>query len=202
MLEVSDKKLVTSYLKGDEKALETFYLRYERMLYGYIYRKVRNSDVTQDLFQEIWMKIVKNMGKLGTFSQVKSWVFRIAHNHIIDYYRKEGRRKGIYSMNNPVDSSGEGHSTFEDMLSDPQVQHPLQKLRLEEFEQCLDEALLTLSEEQREVFSLRYEKDLKFKDIAEITQAPLNTVLGRMRTAVRKITDFFKNKGVLEDERL
>ncbi len=189
MKNYSDKKLIKEYLKGNTEAIEIFYKRYEKMLFKYIYRRVFDKETVEDLFQEIWMKFFYSLKSIKFFTNIKSLLFRIAHNHIIDYYKK--KKKYTVSFEQPIKED----FLLEDVLYDTSVKKADDKIFAEELKEELNAALDKLTDEQREVFLLRYEQELKFKEIAQVVNAPLNTVLGRMRQALIKISNHLTQKG-------
>lgn len=197
MENLSDKQLVSKYLLGEKEALEVFYDRYEKMLYYFILKKVRRTDVAEDLFQEIWIKVLDNLPKIRFMRNMKSWLFRISMNHIIDYYRRQKSAVNPFSLDNYFSFSGDkdDKTNFYSVLSDSKSENPREVIADEERRLLFHEALRTLPPEMQEVVLLRTESDFKFKDIAQITRAPLNTVLSRMRQAVIRMTAYIQQKG-------
>ena len=181
---LSDSKLVECYIQGDEKALEFLIRKHQSRIYNFIYSKVRNRDVADDLFQDIFI-IVINTLKMGHYTEEGKflpWILRISHNLIIDYFRKE-KRIPTFAKTDDFDIldfvKEEGLNRENQMIKD-QIDADVIKL-LEE-----------LPEDQKEVLKMRIFQDMSFKDIADNTGVSINTALGRMRYALinlRKLID-------------
>jgi RNA polymerase sigma factor (sigma-70 family) len=181
---ISDATLVSSYIDGDESALEVLINRHKQKIYSFIYSKVYDRDVTEDIFQDTFIKVIKTLKK-GAYNEEGKflpWVMRISHNLVIDFFRKNSRMPKF-------DNSGEfsifsvlGDSTLnaEKQLIKDQVESDVRRL--------VDE----LPKDQKEVLMMRIYNDMSFKEISERTGVSINTALGRMRYALinlRKIID-------------
>lgn len=183
-IEIPDALLVQDYVAGNEDALATLIKRHESKIYGFIYSKVSDRDVSNDIFQDTFIKVIKTL-KSNSYNEEGKflpWVMRIAHNLIIDFFRKnkkmpmyrETEEFSVFSI--MTDDS----LTIENQLIADQVELDIQKL-IEE-----------LPEDQKEVLVMRMYKDMSFKEISEITGVSINTSLGRMRYALmnlRKVID-------------
>ncbi|HHS13777.1 MAG TPA: sigma-70 family RNA polymerase sigma factor [bacterium] len=172
----SDARLVRAYLAGDPKAFRKLYQRYERPLFAFLLRLVRERESAEDLFQQTWMKVIsglKNYEERGTFS---SWLFGIAYHGCVDHARKASR--------NVKDDlkSGQGLDCLPGDASGPEEQM-IQREKLQWLYRAIDQ----LPSEQREVLLMRLNGEIPFREIAEIMQCPLNTVLGRMHYAVQSL---------------
>jgi RNA polymerase sigma-70 factor (ECF subfamily) len=181
---ITDSQLVARYIKGDETVLETLINRHRDKIFGFIYSKVRNQELTEDLFQDTLFKIVRTLkkGRYNEEGKFLSWVIRIAHNIIIDYYRKNNKMKKVYDT--------EEFSLF-DILHDGSLDAEKQMVRQQLIEKIrvLIEMLPT---EQKEVLKLRMYEELSFQEISAQTGVSINTALGRMRYAlinIRKIIE-------------
>ncbi|GEL12355.1 RNA polymerase, sigma subunit, ECF family [Flavobacterium glycines] len=183
-IQISDALLVQDYVAGNEDALATLIKRHESKIYGFIYSKVSDRDVSDDIFQDTFIKVIKTLKSQSYNEEGKflPWVMRIAHNLVIDYFRKnkkmpfyrETEEFSVFSV--MTDDS----LTIENQLIADQVEMDLQKL-IEE-----------LPEDQKEVLVMRMYKDMSFKEISEVTGVSINTSLGRMRYALmnlRKVID-------------
>jgi RNA polymerase sigma-70 factor (ECF subfamily) len=176
---ISDSQLVARYISGEEAVLETLINRHRDKIFGFIYSKVRNQELTEDLFQDTLFKIVRTLkkGRYNEEGKFLSWVIRIAHNIIIDYYRKNNKMKKVYDT--------EEFSLF-DILHDGSLDAEKQMIR-----QQLIEKIRVLIEmlpyEQKEVLKLRMYEELSFQEISEQTGVSINTALGRMRYALINI---------------
>ncbi len=188
--QIEDSVLVSNYISGDEKALEVLIKRHNQRISSFIYSKVLDRDVTEDIFQDTFIKVIKTLKK-GSYSEEGKflpWVMRIAHNLIIDYFRKNKRMPMFEGTDdfNIFSVIGDEKLNAEKQLIQDQITADLQHL-IEE-----------LPDDQKEVLIMRIYKDMSFKEISENTGVSINTALGRMRYALinlRKIID--KNNIVL-----
>ena len=171
-----DASLIQDYIKGNERALETLVLRHKLKIYNFIYSKVFDRDTAEDIFQETFIKVIKTL-KRGVYNEEGKflpWVMRIAHNLVIDYFRKSNRIP-TFDNNDEYDIFqliGDGNPTVENTMINEQVVEDLQKLIVE------------LPDDQKAVLTMRLYKDMSFKEIAESTGVSINTALGRMRYAI------------------
>ena len=178
-VQIPDALLVRNYVAGDENALASLIKRHQSKIYGFIYSKVGDKDVSEDIFQDTFIKVIKTL-KSNSYNEEGKflpWVMRIAHNLIVDYFRKnkkmpmfrETEEFSIFSImtdNNP---------NIEAQMITTQVENDLQKL--------IDE----LPNDQKEVLVMRIYQDLSFKEISELTGVSINTALGRMRYALMNL---------------
>ncbi|MDP2089635.1 MAG: sigma-70 family RNA polymerase sigma factor [Flavobacteriaceae bacterium] len=173
---LSDSRLIELYFQGDEQALEFLIRKHQTRVFNFIYSKVRNRDVANDLFQDVFIKVINTL-KAGQYSEEGKflpWVLRISHNLVIDYFRKS-KRIPAFANSDDFDIflvvKDEGLNIESRMIKD-QIDSDVLKL-LEE-----------LPEDQKEVLKMRIFQDMSFKDIAENTGVSINTALGRMRYAL------------------
>ena len=180
----SDATLIRHYIDGDERSLEALILRHKLKIYNFIYSKVFDRDTAEDIFQETFIKVIKTL-KRGVYNEEGKflpWVMRIAHNLVIDYFRKSNRIP-TFDNNDEYDIFqliGDGNPSVESEMINEQVVKDLQKLIVE------------LPDDQKDVLTMRLYKDMSFKEIAETTGVSINTALGRMRYAIinlRKLID-------------
>lgn len=182
---LSDYELVQEFVNGRNSAVEILIRRHQKRVYSYIYLLVKKQDVAEDIFQETFIKVIKSLkeGKYVDANRFTSWVLRIAHNLIIDHFRREKQAKMI---------SKDDYET--DILNHPQYSEKTIEQEVV-FEQILSDVrslIDKLPDDQKEVVMLRYYADLSFKEIAEQTNVSINTALGRMRYAIinmRKIKE-------------
>ncbi|MGB1136342.1 MAG: RNA polymerase sigma factor [Flavobacteriaceae bacterium] len=180
----SDALLVSAYVNGDESALGELITRHKDRIYRFIYSKVYDRDVTEDIFQDTFVKVINTL-KRGAYNEEGKflpWVMRIAHNLVIDHFRKNNRMPKFESNDdfNIFSVLSDGALNAEHSLIKDQVQRDVQRL-IEE-----------LPEDQKEVLIMRMYKDMSFKEIGEQTGVSINTALGRMRYALinlRKVID-------------
>ncbi len=180
----SDSELVALYIKGNEEVLEQLLKRHRDKIFGFIYSKVRNQELTEDLFQDTLFKVVRTLkkGKYIEEGKFLSWVIRIAHNIIIDYYRKQNKMRKVYES--------EDFSMF-DILHDKSLDAEKQMIR----NQMIDKIRILIEQlpaDQKAVLKMRMYEELSFQEIADKTNVSINTALGRMRYAlinIRKIIE-------------
>lgn len=184
---LSDADLVSLYISGKENGLSTLVNRHNSRIFNFIYSKVLNRDITEDIFQDTFIKVINTIkrGKYNEEGKFLPWVMRIAHNLIIDHFRKNNRIPKF-------DNSGDFDifSTISD--SDLNIENKLIKGQIETH---LKEIIEELPNDQKEVLFMRLYKDMSFKEISEVTGVSINTALGRMRYAIinlRKIVDLNK----------
>jgi RNA polymerase sigma factor (sigma-70 family) len=187
---VSDRVLVDRFISGDCTAFEILLHRHKNKIYSYILMMVRKTQLAEDIFQDTLLKVIKSLqeGKYHDDGKFISWVMRIAHNLIIDHFRKEKQLPMISNDNYdyPVNNSKIGtEQTIEDKLIFEQVCTDARKL------------LDYLPNEQREVVIMRLYGELSFKEIAEQTNVSLNTALGRMRYALLNLRKLVEEKKIL-----
>jgi RNA polymerase sigma-70 factor (ECF subfamily) len=187
---LSDNELIARYQAGEEMALKTIIIRYQRRLFSYLIVSVRNKELAEDIFQDTFIKVINtirsgNYHEEGKFFQ---WIMRIANNLKIDYYRR------LQHM--PTVDGGEDFDIFTIIGSrDESVE---EKMIREQTYSDLNHYVEYLPEEQKEVLKLRIYNDYSFKEIAEMTNVSINTALGRMRYALINLRKIMaKNQVVL-----
>jgi len=173
----SDAVLVKNYINGNERALEILVLRHKSRVYNFIYSKVLDGDLSEDIFQDTFIKVIRTLKK-GTYNEEGKflpWLMRIAHNLIIDHFRKSNRMPKFESKDKEFDIfsmlKDSGRNAEKQLIVD-QISADVRKL--------VDE----LPVDQKEVVYMRLFKDMSFKEIAENTNVSINTALGRMRYAI------------------
>jgi RNA polymerase sigma-70 factor (ECF subfamily) len=186
----SDAILVKNYISGDESALTSLIERHQSKIYGFIYSKVNDRDLSDDIFQDTFIKVINTLKTKSYNEEGKflPWVMRIAHNLVVDHYRKSNKM--------PFNRETEEYSIFNYMSDNaPTIES---KMITDQVEADLTRLLDELPEDQKEVLVMRMYQDLSFKEISELTGVSINTALGRMRYAVlnlRKIIE--KNQIIL-----
>ncbi|TPV32438.1 sigma-70 family RNA polymerase sigma factor [Paucihalobacter ruber] len=185
----TDSVLVRNYVDGDEKALSTLVYRHKQKIYSFIYSKVLDRDVTEDIFQDTFIKVIRTikLGKYNEEGKFLPWVMRIAHNLVIDYFRKNNRmpkfdNSGDFNIFSVISDSS---LNVEKQLIKDQIDNDLQKIILE------------LPDDQRDVLVMRIYKDMSFKEIAECTGVSINTALGRMRYALINLRKLVEQKNII-----
>ena len=172
----TDATLVHNYINGSEHALEQLINRHQLQIFNFINSKIKDRDLSEDLFQDTFIKIIRTL-RNGTYNEEGKflpWAMRIAHNLVIDYFRKSKRI--------PVLENKEGFDVFQ-FLSDasPNSENSMiQEQVLKDIQKLVQE----LPEDQKEVLVMRIYRNMSFREIAENTEVSINTALGRMRYAI------------------
>ncbi len=175
-LQIKDSQLVRQYINGDERAIEMLIHRHNARLTGFIYSKVGDRELTEDIFQDTFMKVIRTL-KRGAYNEEGKflpWVMRIAHNLIIDHFRKNNRM--------PMYDGMESNHVFS-LMGDEQLNAEKQLIK-EQIDHDLARMIKQLPEDQQEVLQMRLYKDMSFKEISNNTGVSINTALGRMRYAL------------------
>ena len=175
--QLSDHDLVERYKKGNQASIEILINRHKDKVYTYILMTVRNTALAEDIFQDTFIKVIQSLdaGRYQDNGRFISWVIRIAHNLIIDHFRKQNQLNVTSNddyENDLFNNSRFSDSTVEDDIVQDQIYHDVRRL------------VDNLPEEQREVVLLRHYAGLSFREIAEQTGVSINTALGRMRYAL------------------
>lgn len=177
--QVLDAHLVKRYINGEESVLQLLIERHQNKIKVYIYSKVRDRDVTEDLFQDTFVKVIKTLRK-GSYNEEGKflpWVMRIAQNLVVDYFRKSNRL--------PKANTSSEFNIFS-VISDESL-HVEERLVKSQIDQDICNLVQLLPEDQREVVEMRMYKDMSFKEISETTGVSINTALGRMRYAIQNL---------------
>jgi len=172
-----DYQLVQKFMNGDKKSIEILIKKHKNRVYTYILLIVKKEQLAEDIFQETFIKVIKSLrkGKYQEKGIFVSWVIRIAHNLIIDHFRKAKHLRTLSNEDTDVDifnSSKFSDNTIEDEIIENQISSDVRKL------------VDLLPEDQKQVILLRHYGDLSFKEIADQTGVSINTALGRMRYAL------------------
>ena len=183
-IQFPDALLVQNYVAGNEEAIATLIKRHESRIYGFIYSKIADRDISNDIFQDTFIKVIKTL-KSNSYNEEGKflpWVMRISHNLIIDHFRKTKKM--------PLFRETEEFSIFSIMSDDcPTIEN---KIISEQVQVDLKRLIEALPIDQQEVLVMRMYQDMSFKEISEITGVSINTSLGRMRYALmnlRKVID-------------
>jgi RNA polymerase sigma-70 factor (ECF subfamily) len=181
---IDDASLVNSYISGNEAALESLIKRHQSRIFGFIYSKVGDRDLADDIFQDTFIKVIRTLKSNAYNEEGKflPWVMRIAHNLIVDHFR--------HNKKMPLYRETEEFSIFSVMTDDSLTIE--NKLISDQVTKDLRQIVEELPEDQKEVLMMRLYQDMSFKEISEATGVSINTALGRMRYAVinlRKVID-------------
>lgn len=187
---LSDQVLLNRYLSGNRSAISQLIERHSRRVKDYIRMMVKDDELAEDLFQETFVKAVRVIddGRYTDNGKFLSWVLRIAHNQVIDYFRAQKQSKQI-------NESEAGYDLFGSLkLADRNVED---RMVAEQIEADVRQLIELLPAEQREVVMMRYYSDLSFKEIAEQTGVSINTALGRMRYALINLRRMIREKNLV-----
>ena len=187
---LSDRVLLNNYLLGDRSAISELIERHSRRVRSYIGMMVKDDAVADDIFQETFIKAVKVIDEGGYTDSGKflSWVLRIAHNRVLDHFRREKSNRQLNEKDAGYDVLGTlrfAENTVEDEIVHSELMETVRRL-VEE-----------LPEDQREVVRLRYYSKLSFQEIADETEVSINTALGRMRYALINLRRMIKEKNIV-----
>ena len=186
---LSDAILVSNYINGDESALTVLINRHQQRLYSFIFSKVYDRDVTEDVFQDSFIKVIKTL-KLGKYNEEGKflpWVMRIAHNLVIDYFRKNNR---MPKFNN------NGDFDIFSVLSDDSLNAEAELVR-SQIHDDIRNLVEELPEDQRTVLKMRMYNDMSFREISENTSVSINTALGRMRYALINLRKLIESNNII-----
>ena len=184
-----DALLVKNYIAGDENALAALISRHQSKIYGFVYSKVNDRDISDDIFQDTFIKVIKTL-KSNSYNEEGKflpWVMRIAHNLIVDHFRRNKKM--------PMFRETEEFSIFS-IMSD-NVPNIEARLITEQVETDLQKLILELPDDQKEVLMMRVYQDLSFKEISDLTGVSINTALGRMRYALMNLRKIIKKKQIV-----
>jgi RNA polymerase sigma-70 factor (ECF subfamily) len=176
----SDSQLVKFYISGHEAAFEVLLNRHQEAIFKFIYHKLKDSELANDIFQETFVKVIQKL-KVGAYQEEGKflpWVLRIAHNLVIDHFRRQRKHRLISEKN----SISEDYNVFHRIASEDA--NFVQQASFEELKEQLHQMLGYLPEAQKEMIYMRLFQDRAFKEIAESEGISINTALGRMRYAV------------------
>lgn len=187
---VSDQVLLNHYLAGDQSAISQLIERHSRRVKEYIRMMVKDTDAADDIFQETFIKAVRviDNGRYTDNGKFLSWILRIAHNQVIDYFRARKQNKLTTEADAGFDMFGTlrlADRTIEDEIVSSQIESDVRRM------------VELLPQEQREVVMMRYFSGLSFKEIAEQTGVSINTALGRMRYALINLRKMIKEKNLV-----
>ena len=187
MLEIlNDKELVESYRNGNVASFELLVERHKNKVFSYILMLVKDRQLADDIFQDTFLKIIRTI-KAGAYKEEGKFIqfaMRIAHNLVIDHFRKSNRLPMADSVNNEysiIDNLKYTDRSVEDEMIEEQVYGDLRKM------------IELLPDEQKEVLNMRMYADMSFKEIADATNVSINTALGRMRYALINLRKMAKD---------
>lgn len=182
----SDQDLIHLYILGQESCLEELIRRYKSKIYTSIYLLVKDTYLAEDIFQDTFIKVINTLkaGKYNEEGKFLPWVMRIAHNLVIDYFRREKRT--------PLVTNVDGFDIFDVLHFNEESMED--KMVREQTHKDLKGLIHLLPSEQKEVLIMRHYGELSFKEIADITGVSINTALGRMRYALNNLRKMITTK--------
>lgn len=188
----TDEQLVKAYAKGNNEAFDVLLKRHQDKIFNYILRIVKNEDVANDIFQDTFVKAIMTIrqGRYTENGKFPAWISRIAHNLIIDYYRREKSENLKSCDSEEVDILNRkelSEDTIEDILVSQQTTEDVKSL------------IAALPELQRDVLHMRYYQNMSFKEIADATGVSINTALGRMRYAILNMRKMSQDRNIALD---
>ncbi len=185
-----EKELIRSYLEGNLSSLQKLIKKYENRLFSYIFMLVKDKQLADDIFQETFIKVINTLksGRYNDEGKFIQWVMRIAHNLVIDHFRKS---KKVSYVDNRYDESDVFDNLF---IADQSVED---KMVLSQIYKDVKNLMNNLADDQREVLYLRCYAGLSFKEIADQTNVSINTALGRMRYALINIRKMIEEKNLV-----
>lgn len=184
MVGLLEKQLISRCRNGDADAFALLIKQYKRPLFSYLLRLSGDRLTAEDLFQDTLIRVWKGMNMYSEQNRFSSWLFSIAHNIAVDSFRKKKLSINVKSSEN-IDTLGNDNN------------NPSHNVEYNETKNILAGALNALSDKQKNVFLLRQYGELSFKEIAETTGEPLNTVLSHMHYAVKKLRKILRDKNVI-----
>lgn len=191
---IDDKELITAYCQGEEKALAKLIARHKSRVFSYIIVTVKDRALAEDFFQDTFMKVIQTLksGRYNEEGKFLPWVMRIAHNLMIDHFRKQKKMLMVENAGSDddfdiFDTISGNELNGEEILEQNQLRKDIKLL------------IDRLPDEQKEVIKLRMQYDMSFKEIGEYTNVSINTALGRMRYALINLRKMMKDSEVFVD---
>jgi RNA polymerase sigma factor (sigma-70 family) len=186
---ISDQELVRQYIEGNHSSLEALIKKHQSKIFSYIMLIVKDRHLAEDIFQDTFIKVINTL-KAGAYNEEGKflpWVMRIAHNLIIDFFRKSKRM--------PMVENSEEYDIFETIkIFDQNIED---KIIVEQIHKDVKMLIEYLPAEQKEVLKMRHYSDMSFKEIAEQTNVSINTALGRMRYALINLRKLVDEKSII-----
>jgi len=184
---MTDEVLVDQYMRGNDNAFDVLMKRYESKVFSYIFFAVKNQEVAEDLFQDVFVKVVVRLrsGHYQESGKFHAWLMRVAHNLVVDHFRKE-----------PDENIISNDETDVDLFNDPSLavnDNREQEMINQQMIRDVKSLIARLPKSQRQVLIMRYYDELSFKEIAQLTNCSINTALGRMRYALINLKKMARN---------
>lgn len=185
---LSDQELVQKYLDGENISFQILLTRYKSRIFSFIMSKVKNRDIAEDLFQDTFIKVINSLqkGKYNEEGKFLPWMMRIAHNLVIDHFRKQSKMRNVRPT--------EEFNIFDILTDSSRIQD--EEMIRKRVHKDLNMLIQNLPEDQMEVLKMRYFQDMSFKEIAAITKVSINTALGRMRYALINLRNLAQEQNI------
>lgn len=187
-LTIPDSLLIKKYIGGNEEALSKLISRHKSRIYGFIYSKIKDTDIANDIFQDTFVKVIKTLKNNSYKEEEKfvSWVMRISHNLIMDHFRKIKRM--------PIQRDNDEFSIFS-ILSDNSLNIE-NKIIIDQLQIDLKKLIEELADDQKEILIMRIYCNMSFKEISEEKEISINTALGRMRYAINNLRKIIERNNI------
>ena len=192
-LQIDEAQLIRNYISGDENALAILIERHKHKIFGFIISKIQDSDLAEDIFQDTFIKVIRTLkkGKYNEEGKFLPWVMRIAHNLVIDYFRKHNRM--------PKFDTKSDFDIFS-VIRDEELNIESSIIK-EQIETDVKSLIFELPDDQREVLEMRIYREYSFKEIAYKTDVSINTALGRMRYALINLRKIIEERNIILTEK-
>jgi RNA polymerase sigma factor (sigma-70 family) len=189
LFNLSDEELVKSFVSGNQKCFDALIERHKQKVFSYIFLMVRRQELAEDIFQDAFLKVhyTISRGRYAESGRFASWVMRIAHNLIIDYFRRQKHFPMVYNEDHSRDIFN--HTKFSETNIEDQIVY-------DEVLQDVADLVELLPDTQKEVVKMRHYMGLSFKEIADETNVSINTALGRMRYALINLRKMMEEKNI------
>ncbi|MBM76884.1 MAG: RNA polymerase subunit sigma-24 [Crocinitomicaceae bacterium] len=190
--DIGDDQLIKNFINGDNQAFDMLLNKYQNRIFSYVIQLVHDYDLANDIFQDVFIKVVTHLKRNSYNHQGKflSWVLRIAHNQVIDHFRKDAKMPSVGK-----NSSNEDFNIFDVLkLEESSIEDEIVKKQIFSDVRVLVEQL---PHDQMEVVKMRYFSGMSFQDIADNSNVSINTALGRMRYALINLRKMMKEKNIV-----
>ena len=183
----TDEQLIQWYHKGNTEAFEQLYSRYKNAMYHYFFRQVQSAGIADELHQDVWLNIIKSSSGFAQQSSFKTWLYKIAHNRLVDHYRRTSKQP-LYlvqeaGLEKESDTGSAAHNSHDNHCND----EPDTILQEQQLSNALLDGIASLPKEQKEVFLLHEKSGLTLQEIATITDSSFESTKSRLRYAVKKL---------------
>lgn len=198
--EMTDDELVDGYAQGNILCFDELLNRYEKKLFNYIYRLVNQRQEAEDIFQDVFSRVIGNIQRYRQNGKFKAWLFTIALNRYRDLIRRRGK-VNLVSLNHEVSGREDGRAYSLESVIAQDAPSASVEAENKERERLLKGAISSLPEKLKEVLTLRVYGELSFKEIGQVLGCPINTALGRMQYALNHLRKILKEKGLSDELR-